>query len=156
VSIFNSRVEYALDGIFKPVYRVKTLRPKTAKKAKPGAIPENKAPFSTLDTAVEFQIKATFNWTATADEVKFSLDSDDYDRLIDTEGRAKPILLILFCLPTDKDEWLHVDEDRLLLKKCCYFDYLKGDKTKKKSKVTVSLPRQNVFTPDALRKLVGG
>lgn len=148
MTYYETKTEFGIDGIFRPLYRVTTLRPN---KGKNGG---TTSPYQTSDVSIDYQIKSTFNWTLTAESVKFKLESDDYDRLVDKDGRISPVLLILFCLPSEKATWVEFDEDRLSLRKCCYWMYLEGEKTKNKSSVTVTIPRSNLFTPAALSFLM--
>lgn len=146
MTYFEQKTEFGLDGIFRPIYRLNTLR-----KTKKG---EEKKPYQTSDLQIDYQIKSTFNWEFDDTNVKFKLEADDYDRLVDLEGRSTPPLLILFCLPPEKNTWVEFEEERLSLRKCCYFHYLVGNKTTNSSNVTVKIPRSNLFTPAALKQLM--
>lgn len=64
------------------------------------------------------------------------------------------ILVVLF-LPSDAQEWLNHSEDELALRKCAYWQSLRGaPATGNGSGATVYLPKAQMFTPQALTAIV--
>ena len=60
------------------------------------------------------------------------------------------ILIVLF-LPADALEWLNHSEDELALRKCAYWQSLRGaPATSNGSGATVYLPKAQMFKPQAL------
>lgn len=63
---------------------------------------------------------------------------------------AARILVVLF-LPADAQEWLNHSADELALRKCAYWQSLRGAQaTTNGSGATVYLPRAQMFTPQGL------
>ena len=63
------------------------------------------------------------------------------------------ILVVLF-LPTDAQEWLNHSVDELALRKCAYWQSLRGaPATGNGSGATVYLPKVQMFTPQALTEI---
>lgn len=63
------------------------------------------------------------------------------------------ILVVLF-LPADAQEWLNHSEDELALRKCAYWQSLRGaPATGNGSGATVYLPKVQMFTPQALTEI---
>lgn len=74
--------------------------------------------------------------------------------MVDTEVRAAPLLLILFCMPHDSNEWLTCTHDNLILRNCCYWVLLTGDKTSNTVSKTIRVPKNQLLTPLALSALL--
>lgn len=105
---------------------------------------------------LDFQLKATTNWRINDTEIIYSMDAEAYNKLVDrnNDKRAIPQILILFCLPQNPDEWLEANEDRLKLRKCCYWQRLQGELTTNSTTVTVRIPRTQVFHVQSLLQLL--
>lgn len=66
---------------------------------------------------------------------------------------AARILVLLF-LPADAQEWLNHSPDELALRKCAYWQSLRGaPDTANASGATVYLPKLQMFTPEGLTSL---
>ena len=102
-----------------------------------------------VDCGLHFtvQIKASHNYLKTANEIVYSLDADAYERLICHDGGL--IVLILFCVPKELDCRVHLSEDRLELRNCCYWYRVTGQ-----DKKTLHIPRVQVFAPDVCKDLM--
>ena len=105
---------------------------------------------------LDFQLKATTNWQINGTEIIYRMSADAYNKLIDRDNnnRAIPQILILLCLPQNPSEWLEVNEDQLMLRKCCYWHRLRGQLTTNSSKVTVRIPRTQVLHVQSLLELL--
>jgi hypothetical protein len=103
---------------------------------------------------IDLQLKATSSPVLEQDMVKFDLDMPGYNSLRSTQIQA-PQLLVVLILPEDGNEWLQADEHSLAFKKCAYWCNLYGmPRVLNTSTVRVSLPRQQMFHPNALRDLM--
>ena len=103
---------------------------------------------------IDIQMKATSSLNLDRETLKFDLDVAGYDHLRSTVIQA-PQLLIVLLLPEDGENWLIADEETLAFKKCAYWHNLHGmPETENASTIRVSLPREQMFHPDALRDLM--
>jgi len=73
-----------------------------------------------------------------------------YDDFRD-ENRVVPAILVLFALPENPDDWLYLDEDQLLLKRCAYWVSLRGATGNMKR---IFIPRTQLFCVDQLRDVI--
>jgi hypothetical protein len=104
---------------------------------------------------IDYQLKASKRWRFDGAEVVYDLEAKTYNDLVERGVREKgtPLILILLCLPEEAGQWLEQSEDRLVMRKCCYWDWLTGTPTLNTRTVTIRIPRQQLFTPDALTDL---
>lgn len=108
-----------------------------------------------LGVALEFQLKASINWKTDDSHVIFDLDADAYDRLVHRRDNATtPCVLILCCLPKEQSSWLHVCEDEMVIKKCCYYHFIDGEETTNKRSRRIKIPRSQLLTPQSILELV--
>ena len=67
-----------------------------------------------------------------------------------------PRILVVLFLPKDQKEWLGQSAASLVLRKCAYWESLRGaPETTNSGGVTVKLPKTQKFTPDGLLALAG-
>lgn len=106
---------------------------------------------------LDIQIKsATIAKTAIVrgENIVYDLDVDTYDDLREPKV-GTPRILVLLVLPESEEERLHQTENALCLRRCCYWLSLKGRKeVKNRSTVRLKLPRESVFSEDALRGMM--
>ncbi len=70
--------------------------------------------------------------------------------------QAVPRILVVLFLPKDQKEWLGQSAASLVLRKCAYWESLRGaPETTNSGGVTVKLPKTQKFTPDGLLALAG-
>ena len=98
------------------------------------------------------QLKASTGCEVRADYIVYDMKVDAYNKLAAWEGPT-PCILILLRLPNDFDEWLSLDEERLLLKNCCYWTKITGPVSSNVSSKRIFIPRVQMFTPEAVREL---
>src|SRR5438874_1122644 len=80
-------------------------------------------------------------------------EQKDYDEL--RHRALVPRLLVVLLLPVDAGQWIEQDDERMLSRQAAYYVSLSGmAATAHRSKVPVHLPRQNLLTVDALRRLM--
>lgn len=73
-----------------------------------------------------------------------------YDFLREKPKRNHRFLIVLF-LPEDASEWLNVNSEQLILKKCAYWVSLRGaEDSTNESGQTIYLPKKQMLTPDNL------
>lgn len=99
------------------------------------------------------QFKSTINWKLEEKHVIFDMEASAYNKLIDWEG-GLPCLLILFCLPKNSSDWIEYDEERLILRRSCYWAEIKGERTTNKYKTRVRIPRSQLLTPESIIEII--
>lgn len=110
---------------------------------------------NTLFPKFDAQVKCTAqNLNCDQNSIKFPLPIKNYKRLIHNNPLVLQ-LLILVLVPTDINEWIKISEEETLLKKCGYWQSLKGmPPSENRSKVTIDIPRKNLLTPSNLSKIM--
>lgn len=104
--------------------------------------------------AIDYQLKSTVNAELRAGKVIYDLEVKNYNDLI-VENVGTPRILIVFKLPTNKAEWLLVNQDNLILRNCAWWCSLKGqNKTTNTSKVRIEIPEDQILTPNTLQVLM--
>ena len=105
---------------------------------------------------LDFQAKATINFTNYQDCIKYELDTSTYNMLSERSSRlrATPAILILLCLPQHADEWFKLSDKELILKNCCYWTRITDQKTSNSSSITISIPTKRLLSPDSLTQLL--
>jgi hypothetical protein len=98
------------------------------------------------------QLKATTSCKFQADSIAYDMKIDAYNKLAAWEGPT-PCILVLLRLPDDFDEWLNLDEERLLLKNCCYWTRITEPVSTNVSSKRIFIPRTQLFTPEAVTEL---
>ncbi|MCM1985593.1 DUF4365 domain-containing protein [Methanococcoides seepicolus] len=106
--------------------------------------------------SVDFQAKSTVNWTLKDDYVIYNLEVKTYNDMASRHSAsyASPLILILLCLPKEKDKWVSISEDQLVMTKCCYWHMIKGPMTENKEKITIRIPCNNLFEPGIIKELL--
>jgi hypothetical protein len=104
---------------------------------------------------LDCQLKATINWSETDKEIIYDMDADAYDKLIFRSNTISySCILVVFFLPKDESEWVHLSEDELKLRKCCYYVNLSGNHTRNKRSVRIKIPKINRFSPEAVQQML--
>ena len=102
--------------------------------------------------SVQWQLKATSSPNWDADNLKFQLKAKNYNDLV--IRRQVPLLLAIMVLPDDPADWMIVDSDRLVMKRCVWWQSLIGLPATELASLQVSLPRANLLTMEALTTLI--
>jgi len=105
---------------------------------------------------LDFQLKASKNIIAEKETIKYDLDAETFNYLVTRlqSPKAVPFILIVLELPKNEDDWLFINEEELILRKCCYW-YLPGtDMTLNNSTKRIEIPRQNLLTPEVINELL--
>lgn len=111
-----------------------------------------------LDTGVklDYQLKASKNWRIDGETILYDLEAKTYNDLVERSrgGSSVPMVLIFLCLPGETLDWLDINEERLLMRKCCYWVYPTGLPTNNRRTVTIHIPRNQLLTPAAIAELL--
>jgi hypothetical protein len=83
----------------------------------------------------------------------FRLNRKNYDEL--RQRFQVPRLLVVLLLPRQREQWVEQDHERLISRYAAYYVSLAGmGDSPHKGKVSVELPRRNLFSVHALRRLM--
>jgi hypothetical protein len=82
------------------------------------------------------------------DHIAWKLARDHYNRLV-ARSATKQILVVLV-LPEDEDAWIEHSVDAILIRRCAYWLDMSDLPPITTASKTVRIPRDNVFSPDAL------
>lgn len=104
------------------------------------------------------QVKSSRNARLTRNEVKYKLKSKYYNKLAIPAYRwSNPTFLVVVRVPEDPADWMRVSQEHLELRHAAYWTYLHGMPQRNdlapESPVTVSVPRANLLTTDALGEM---
>ena len=98
---------------------------------------------------VDFQLKATTQYTMQSGYVIYDLRVQNYNQLIKEDDL--PRILVLFLMPANHDQWLTQTPDELCLRYCAYWVSLMGmAPSGNTSTVRVSVPLSNMFDRNGL------
>lgn len=108
---------------------------------------------SSRRASVAFQLKATSSPEWIGDELCFQLKKKNFNDL--AIQRQVPLLLLVMELPASESDWLLIDENRLQLKKCCWYLSLEGrPKLEDQKSKVVRIPKENAFSVSVLKSLI--
>jgi hypothetical protein len=102
---------------------------------------------------LEAQLKCTLSDVRRDEQVRYPLKLKNYD---DLRLRCHvPRILIVVVVPRDVGDWFAQDEEAMVLRRCGYWRSLLGEPAvENEAKITVALPRRNVFSPAALQGMM--
>lgn len=124
--------DYGIDGTFRPVHIVKEKRVETG-------------------FPVDFQLKASINCEHQPNHVVYDCEADTYNSLSDRAAQGGvPSLLLVLSLPHDRAAWLTIDEEKLVLKRCCYWYHITDSQVNNRYSKRILIPRTQLFTVEAL------
>lgn len=99
--------------------------------------------------SLNLQLKATTerNVRIEQDHCVYSLEAKTYNDLVRRRPTVAPLFLILFILPDDEDQWVGLDENRVLLRKNAYWYLPENDEvsTNNTSSKTIRIPIGNLI-----------
>ncbi|NEN92689.1 MAG: DUF4365 domain-containing protein [Okeania sp. SIO3H1] len=104
---------------------------------------------------LEAQVKCTSSTNIIKENtINFPLPVRNYN-ILRYEKPYVPFILIVVLVPDKVSQWITISEEKLVMRKCGYWVSLKGKPpTRNKETITVELPRNNLFTPDSLSKIM--
>ena len=105
---------------------------------------------------LDFQLKASRNWSETAGFVKFNLEAKAYNDMVQRNGEsgAVSLILILLCLPDSTAQWLQISPEQMILKRCCFWERLVGTPTANRTTKAIDIPNSQLLKPEALINLL--
>lgn len=106
---------------------------------------------------IKVQLKATVKPSPEHDEQCLSYSLSGISRYDDlrNEAIATPRILVVLFLPSNATEWLTLDDESLVLRKCAYWVSLRGaSPSTNKTAQTIYLPKSQRFDPDGLLVLM--
>jgi len=104
---------------------------------------------------LDFQLKASTNWSHKDKELIHDLDADAYRRLVTRKiNGGSPIVLLLFTMPEEEQKWIEQSEDELLVRHCCYWWEVPSDWSDNTSTQRIFIPRDQQLTPSSLTTLL--
>jgi len=110
--------------------------------------------YSESGFGIQFQLKATAHITPKDGRLIYDLEVKNYNDLIKNDV-GMPRILILYVMPKDKSEWLIINSEYTILKKCAWWYSLKGSKiTKNKNRVRIYIPDNQILTVQELKRLM--
>ena len=113
------------------------------------------SPGSRRRTRLDLQLKCTSQDLLDNEGIRYPLEIKNYNELRNTNPDDDPLLLVVVLVPEKVEHWLQQTETELCLKRCAYWGSLRGQaKSTNQTNVIVYLPRQNVFSVDALKTLM--
>lgn len=104
---------------------------------------------------VDVQLKATYTDLPEANgKMSYPLEIHQYDRLRSVTV-GSPRLLVVLRLPRDPAEWLRVNAESLLAKRCAYWVSLRSaPAVVDQDSRTVYIPSENILTPGQLTQVM--
>jgi hypothetical protein len=105
---------------------------------------------------IDVQFKATHSKLRKLDngDYRFVLEAKNYNQLVQNDRFVRLILIVLH-MDSELSNWLEHSEDALKITKCAYWAIFAGQpSTGNKTTITVTIPQQNVLSPDELERLM--
>ncbi|MGL5062401.1 MAG: DUF4365 domain-containing protein [Microcoleus sp.] len=100
------------------------------------------------------QVKSTSRDIFNENSLSYPLKVKNYEEL-SANNAYPPRILIVTAVPDYPGDWLQQTETELCLKRCAYWISLEGvPPTNNKETVTISIPRRNIFSVDALTTIM--
>lgn len=110
--------------------------------------------YLTTGKAIDIQIKAVSQkYVRHYDDpskayIKYDLEVKNYNDLIvraNENGAFIPLILAIFVMPEDHSEWLTLNEEELILKKCAFYYQIPSgtEPTSNSTTIVIEIPRTN-------------
>ncbi len=115
----------------------------------------NRADDALCEVDIKVQLKATIAEPADhGDHYTYRLRGvNRYNDLRSEAVSVFRILVVLF-LPRDAAEWLHHSNEQLVLRRCAYWQSLRGAPAIQDDSALIQLPKTQVLSPDGIKRLV--
>lgn len=115
--------------------------------------------YLTTGKALDIQVKAVSERyirqfdDPTKTVIKYDLEVKNYNDLIDRaneKGAFIPLILAVFIMPTEKDDWITLTMEELALRKCAFWFQIPigHAHSMNKSTVTIDIPKDNRISVD--------
>jgi hypothetical protein len=132
---FDPPLDYGVDGHFYPVRRRGNR-------------------FIAEGIPLDFQLKATVNWSSSNDCIVYDLAADAYNNIISRSAAETTLILILLCLPSDQNQWLSASHQVTEIRNCCYWYLPEGQLTENTTSQRIYIPTNQILTPGSLEDLM--
>ena len=110
--------------------------------------------YSLYPPRLEVQVKSTSTAVIDNEFIRYPLKLKNYNELRKSKTLV-PKILVIILLPDNPQEWVNQSEEELCLRRCGYWLSLKGQpESQNVESVTVYLPRQQLFTADAVKNIM--
>lgn len=97
--------------------------------------------------SLDLQIKASRNLKLKNGKISYSLELKNYDDIRRRQLRGgTPIVLVVFVLPKDENDWLLLSKDEMRLRKCGYYYIPDGSETRMLCKAKLIIDQNNRIT----------
>lgn len=109
---------------------------------------------TTRSPKLDLQLKCTERDVLSDEECRFQLSIKNYNDLRG-EGLQVPRVLVVLIVPDELDNWVSQSEEEMIVRRCAYWVSLREYKeTANISSVTIPIPRDNIFSVDALKEIM--
>lgn len=121
-------------------------------------LPSGKTRLSVDSRYIDIQLKATTENTIVEEQdyIKYDLEAKTYNDLIHRlKNGIAPLILILFVLPHDQNDWVDIDETELKLRRNAYW-FIPADNsdfTENEHRIRVTIPKTNRLGIDCFNDL---
>jgi len=108
-------------------------------------------------TVLEFQVKSTVNWAEDENNISYACPSKNYNDLITRNiDKDVRIILILMCLPEQKEEWINSTLENIVFKKSTFWYSTDSEELleNEDSTKTIYIPKTNILTADTFKDVV--
>lgn len=103
---------------------------------------------------LDLQLKCSAATDADEEAIPFSIPVKNYDELR-TENSMVPRILVAVLVPEASDQWLEMNDARMLLRHCAYWMSLEGrEAVDNEHNTTVKIPVSQQFTVEAAHELL--
>lgn len=99
------------------------------------------------------QLKSSTTCEIEDNHIIFDMEVEDYNKLATWEGLSCCVLIV-FVLPEREMDWFYLDEEQLLLKRCCYWYLIDSTPSNNRASQRVKIPRSQMFTPEVVNWLL--
>lgn len=102
---------------------------------------------------IDLQLKASINIDDRSETITYFCPKRNYDLLsIDTQT---PRLLLVMKLPKDRENWINISNEHLIIRHCAYWMSLRGHpETENATGKTIYIPKTNRFHIQSLQALM--
>ena len=117
-----------------------------------GARIRNETEYAPTGLTFFCQLKSTTEWKIRGDHFVYAVEADVYNKLAELEKGLG--ILIVYALPQRGERPLSVDENRLQLRKCCYWYRVPREPTSNVRSKTIEIPVSQLFDHHAVTQLL--
>ncbi len=113
--------------------------------------------YSGTGNLLKFQLKSTTENSISYEKnfIKYDLEKKNFNDLIERKDSNNPLILILFILPYNKIDWVNINNNELIVKKCAYWYYPSDNEimTDNSYKKRIKIDKNNILNSRALNNL---